>query len=88
MVAAVFKIDLPLNLVLLPLVLACMLLLLGYTLFAIRLGWITTVGHVGQLHHFERKKSPVSYWFLAALYLTVSLLAGWYLLMRLVSGAN
>ena len=84
-VAALLKFDLPLNLILLPMALACMLLLLGYTLFALRLGWITCVDHVGKLQHFQRQKSPVTYWFLVALYLLVSLPAGWYLLVRLVS---
>lgn len=63
----------------LPLTLACFLSLLAYTLFAIRLGWIASIGHLGQVHYYERYKSPVAFWLLVTLYLLVAIPAVVYL---------
>ncbi|MEM7279600.1 MAG: hypothetical protein AAF385_15920 [Pseudomonadota bacterium] len=61
-----------------------LLLLIVYSLMAIRIGWIATVGHIGQIYHYERRKQPGFFWFLTGLYLTVSVPAVCYWLFRLL----
>ena len=64
----------------------CFMLLIGYTVMAIRLGWVATVGHLGQIFHFQRAKQPVPFWFLVGIYLTFSIPATSYWLLRVLSG--
>ena len=69
----------PLDWLFVPLALACFLSLLAYTFIAIRLGWIASIGHLGRVHHYERRKSPVAFWLLVMLYLIVAIPAAAYL---------
>lgn len=67
--------------------LGCLLLVIGYTLIALRIGWIATVGHVGQIHHYQRSRQPIAYWLLSVLYLVVCVPALVYWLFRVLPNA-
>jgi hypothetical protein len=55
-----------------PLVFTCSLLVVLYTLFALRLGSISTIGGTGQVYLYTRKKEPIAFFFLAVFYLIVA----------------
>ena len=82
-IAAIFGLDAFMNRIVEPLLLACALTVIVYTAFALHLGWIATVGHVGQIHHFQRDKEPIMFWLLALLYLGLSGPTAWYMATRL-----
>ena len=82
--SAVLKLDVLTTIALYWMPFLCLLLRIAYTLMAIRIGWIATVGHIGQIYHYERQKQPGLFWFLAGLYLVVSIPSAGYWLVRLV----
>ncbi len=57
---------------------------IAYTIVAIRIGWIGVVGHLGQIHHVQRRKEPVFFWLLAVFYLVVALPAAWFFFGELI----
>lgn len=57
-----------------------------YTIVAIRDGWIGSIGHLGQIHHVERRKSPFFFWFLVVFYLAFTTPAVVYLFGRMTAG--
>lgn len=83
-VVALLDPDGQLNGVFFTLLLGVLILLLAYTVMAIRIGWIASVGHLGRLHYFERSRDRVLFWFTAVLYLAVSLPSAWYLSDRIL----
>lgn len=62
-----------------PLLLANALVVLAYTGFALRQGWIATISSRGQVQHFQRRKQPVIYWLLVTFYLALALPTAIYL---------
>ncbi|MGE5180974.1 MAG: hypothetical protein ACM31C_02885 [Acidobacteriota bacterium] len=66
------------------LLLACALAAIAYTVQALRLGWIATIGGAGQVYHYRRADEPVLYWVLVVLYLALSLPTAWYLAGEMV----
>ena len=64
--------------------LACALAAIAYTVQALRLGWIATVGGAGQVYHYRRADEPVLYWLLVVLYLALSIPTAWYLAATIV----
>jgi hypothetical protein len=64
-----------------------LLLGIAYTIVAIRNGWIATVGHLGQIHHVQRREEPIFFWILAVFYLVVALPAAWYLFGAVITPA-
>jgi len=70
--AAILSLDSLMAWIAVPILLGASALLVMYTAFAIRLGWIASVGHAGQVYHCERAQQPICYWLLAVIYLTVS----------------
>ena len=83
-VAAVFGLDRVMDLTAAPLLLACALMGIVYTAFALELGWIATIGHVGQIYHYQREKQPVLYWLLVVLYLGLAGPTAWYMVSLLL----
>ena len=61
------------------LLLASALAAIAYTVQALRLGWIATIGGAGQVYHYRRADEPVLYWLLVVLYLTLSVPTAGYL---------
>jgi hypothetical protein len=61
------------------LLLACALAAIAYTVQALRLGWIATIGGAGQVYHYRRADEPVLYWLLVVLYLALSVPTAGYL---------
>lgn len=61
------------------LLLACALAAIAYTVQALRLGWIATIGGAGQVYHYRRADEPVLYWLLVVFYLALSVPTAWYL---------
>ncbi len=82
-IAALFGLDAFMKRMVEPLLLASALTVIVYTAFALQLGWIATVGHVGQIHHFQRDKEPIVFWLLAVLYLGLAGPTAWYMATRL-----
>jgi hypothetical protein len=71
-----------------PLLLACMVMVIVYSAFAIHLGWIATVGPVGQVYHVERSREPILFWFLALMYLGLAGPTAWYMAVLLLRSAS
>lgn len=69
LLAVVFGLDGVMDRVAIPLLLACSLMVIVYTAFALASGWIATIGHVGQIYHYRRDKEPILFWLLVVLYL-------------------
>lgn len=67
-----------------PMLLACALAVIAYTAQALRLGWIATIGGVGQIYHYRRADEPVLYWLLVALYLSMAIPTAIYLARELI----
>jgi hypothetical protein len=63
-----------------------LLFVVFYTVVAIRSGWIGLIGHVGQVHHVERRRSPVFFWMLVAFYLGITTPAVFYLFGQMMAG--
>ena len=55
-----------------PLIFGCSLLLVAYTLWSLRLGWISSHGSFGQTYVCVRKKEPILFYFLVSLYLLLA----------------
>lgn len=55
-----------------PILLLCALLVVAYTLFALRLGSISSVGNYGQVHHYKKNKEPFFFFLLVIFYLVLS----------------
>lgn len=85
-VAAIFGLDALMDFTAKPLLLACALLVIAYTAFALKDGWIATVGHVGQIFHYQRDKEPVLFWLLVVLYLGLAGPTAWYMAVLLLRG--
>lgn len=77
--SAVFGLGSVLQYTALPLGMLCSALLIAYTVWGLRLGWIATVGHVGQIYHYQRAQEPILFWFLVVFYLVPSVLATAYM---------
>lgn len=86
-VAALLDLETVVDWLLIPLAFACLVLLMAYTVMAIRIGWIGSIGHLGQVFHVERRASPVGFWLLATFYLVLTAPAAWYLAKRMLVGA-
>jgi hypothetical protein len=82
-VAALFDLDTVLGWTAVPLLLICSLLVIAYTAVAIHHGWIATVGHRGQIDHYERSTEPVSFWVLTVFYLGATGPAASYMVLLL-----
>ena len=67
-----------------PLLLACALAVIAYTAQALHLGWIATIGGVGQIYHYRRTDEPVLYWLLVGLYLVMAVPTAVYLARELI----
>lgn len=67
-----------------PLLLICAVLLIVYTAVAVYLGWIATIGHLGKVYHYERKKEAVLFWMLVILYLGFAGPTAWYMAVLLL----
>lgn len=67
-----------------PLLLTCALAVIAYTVQALRLGWIATVGAVGQIYHYRRSDEPVLFWLLAVLYLGLAIPSAAYLVSMMI----
>ena len=66
-----------------PQLLASMLAVVAYTVQALRLGWIATVGGGEKILHYRRADEPALFWLLVVFYLVLAipaacLLAGWF----------
>ncbi len=84
-ISTFFEWDELLSTVATPLTLLCALLVAAYTLWALKLGEISCVGHCGEILHYERKKEPISFYFLAVLYLVISVPVSLYMMSLLFS---
>lgn len=62
-----------------PLLLACAVAVALYTIRAVRLGWIATIGPYGQIWHYRRRGEPILFWLLVALYLGLAVPTGGYM---------
>lgn len=69
-----------------PIVLACSVLVIMYTLFSLRLGLISSIGGRGQVHNTARKKEPIFYFFLVIFYLALSVPTALYMAYLIISG--
>lgn len=78
-VAAVLGLDGVMDLAAAPLLLACASMVIVYTAWCLYLGWIATIGPVGQVYHYQREKDPVLFWMLVALYLGLAGPTSWYM---------
>jgi hypothetical protein len=83
-VAAVFGLDELMERTALPLGILCSLLVIVYTAWSLNLGWIATIGHVGQVHHFQRAKEPILFWLLVVLYLVLAVPTATYMISSVV----
>jgi hypothetical protein len=66
------------------LLLACALAAIAYTVQALRLGWIATIGGGGQVYHYRRAEEPILYWLLVVLYLALAVPTAGYLAATIV----
>lgn len=69
-----------------PLLMTSAATVVAYTAVAIRLGWIATVGYVGQVFHYERAREPILFWMLVVLYLGMAIPTACYMAVLLVRG--
>lgn len=67
-----------------PLLLACALTVIAYTVQALRLGWVATIGHVGQIYHYRKSDDAVLYWLVVVLYLAMAVPSAFYLVGELI----
>lgn len=67
-----------------PLLLACALTVIAYTVQALRLGWIASVGSVGQIYHYRKADEPVLFWLLVVLYLLMAFPTAIYLVGQMI----
>ena len=67
-----------------PLLLICAVLVIVYTGAAVYLGWISAIGYVGQIYHYERNKEPALFWMLVILYLGLAGPTAWYMAVLLL----
>ena len=55
-----------------PIVFACSILVVMYTLFSLRLGSISSIGNHGQVYHTTRKNEPIFFFSLVIFYMALS----------------
>jgi len=73
-----------LDLVAVPASLLCSILVLLYSIYSFKLGNIASVDRMGRVHQHDRKKEPISFYFLLLLYGALSAVTTFYLLMRVL----
>ncbi|MCB0332741.1 MAG: hypothetical protein KDD55_04530 [Bdellovibrionales bacterium] len=69
---AFFKWEESLAMFVKPLILACSVLVMAYTLWAVRLGVVSTIGQRGQVYYYSRKKEPILFFLLVITYLVLA----------------
>jgi len=76
----------PLSIAVKPLAFVCAILVVAYTVFALRLGSIGLVSQRGQVYRYSRRKEPVLFFLVVLLYLALSLptalYMGWLMIGR------